>query len=199
MISDTETTPMITPSAVIEHLFCPRFTYFMSCLNIPQHEEHRYKVIKGREIHEKKETENREYLRKKIGCIEKQIAVYLASSSLRVRGIVDEVLFFQDGSASPLDYKFAEYKDYLFETHKVQSVLYAMLIKETYKKPVNKGFVCYAKDGAKLKEIVYKTEDFEYASHVVDEIFMVMLKGFYPKKTSWQNRCIDCCYKNICV
>ncbi len=114
-------------------------------------------------------------------------------------GVVDEVLFFQDGSASPLDYKFAEYKDYLFETHRVQSTLYAMLIKETYRKPVNKGYVCYVKDGVKLKEMVYKPEDFEYAIAVVNEIFRVMLKGFYPKKTSWQNRCVDCCYKNICV
>ncbi len=196
---DTETTPMITPSEVIEHLYCPRFTYFMNCLNIPQHEELRYKVIKGREVHEKKEAENREYLRKKIGCIDKQISVYLASTSLKVRGVVDEILFFQDGSAAPLDYKFAEYKDYLFETHKVQSTLYAMLIKETYKKPVNKGYVCYAKDGVKLKEMIYKPEDFEYAIDVVNEIFNVMLKGFYPKRTHWPNRCIDCCYKNICV
>jgi CRISPR-associated exonuclease Cas4 len=172
----------------------------MNCLNIPQHEEQRYKVIKGRELHEKKEAENREYLRKKIGCIDKQISVYLASPGLKVRGVADEVLFFQDGSAAPLDYKFAEYKDYLFETHKVQSVLYAMLIKETYKKPVYKGYICYAKEGVKLKEIIYKPEDFEYAVNIVDEIFNVILKGFYPKKkTSWQNRCVDCCYKNICV
>lgn len=197
--SDTEATPMITPSEVIEHLYCPRFTYFMNCLNISQHEEQRYKVIKGRTIHERKEAENREYLRKKIGCIDKKISVYLASTNLRVRGIVDEVLFFQDGSAAPLDYKFAEYHDYFFETHKVQSVLYAILIKETYKKPVYKGYICYAKDGSTLKEIVYKPQDFAYVISVVDEIFWVMLKGFYPKKTRWQNRCIDCCYKNICV
>lgn len=196
---DTETTPMTTPSEVIEYLYCPRFTYFMNCLNIPQHEELRYKVIKGRKIHERREKENREYLRKRIGCVERKISVYVASPKIRVRGIVDEVLTFVDESMAPLDYKYAEYKEYLFETHKVQSVLYAMLIKEVYQKPVNKGYICYVKDGVKLKELVYKETDFEYAKEVVDEIFNVILKGYYPKKTKWRNRCVDCCYRNICI
>ena len=194
-----ESTLMITPSEVIEHLYCPRFTYFMNCLNIPQHEELRYKVMKGRKLHEEREKENREYLRRKIGCIAKEISVYVASPAIRVRGVVDEVLTLADGSMTPLDYKYTEYRDYLFETHKVQSVLYAMLIKEAYQKPVYKGYICYAKDGAVLKEIVYKEADFKYAKDVVDEIFSVIVKGKCPKKTSWRNRCVDCCYKNICV
>lgn len=196
---DTETTLMITPSEVIEHLYCPRFTYFMNCLNIPQHEELRYKVIKGRENHERKEKENREYLRKKIGCVDKEIAVYLASPSLRVRGIVDEVLTLTDGSLAPLDYKFTEFRDFLFETHRVQSILYALLIKETYQKSVLKGYICYAKEGAKLKEVIYQPGDFDRALKVVDEIFRVIIKGYYPKKASRAARCLDCCYKNICV
>ncbi|MEW6102803.1 MAG: CRISPR-associated protein Cas4 [bacterium] len=149
---DTESTLMITPSEVIEHLFCPRFTYFMNCLKIPQHEEQRYKVLKGRELHSKREQENREYLRKRIGCIGKEILVYLASPRLRVRGIVDEVLTLTDGSMSPLDYKYTEFNDFLFKTHKIQSVIYVMLIKEIYQKPVNEGYICYVRSGNTLKK-----------------------------------------------
>lgn len=199
LISDTESSPMITPSEVIEHLFCPRFTYFMNCLKIPQHEELRYKVIKGRELHDRKEKENKEYLRKKINCVSKELSVYLASPNIRVRGIVDEVLTLEDGSMAPLDYKYTEYRDFTYETHKVQSALYAMLIKEVYKKPVYRGFICYVKDRAVLKEILYKDKDFEYTIEILDEIFQVILRGYYPKRTTWRNRCIDCCYKNICV
>ncbi len=147
---DTETTPMITPSEVIEHLYCPRFTYFMNCLNIPQHEELRYKVLKGRELHEKRENENREYLRKKLGCVDKDISVYIASRKLGVRGIIDEVLHLSDGTLAPLDFKYAEYTDYTFATHKVQSSLYAMLIKENYHKPVKKGYICYTRSNNKI-------------------------------------------------
>ncbi|MBI5193495.1 MAG: CRISPR-associated protein Cas4 [Nitrospirae bacterium] len=190
---------MITPSEVIEHLFCPRFTYFMNCLKIPQHEELRYKVLKGRELHERREKENKEYLRKKIGCVDKELSVYVASPVIRVRGVIDEVLTLSDGSMATLDYKYTEFRDFLFETHKVQSVLYAMLIRETYKKPVYRGYLCYVRDGITLKEVVYKPEDFEYAMALVEEILAVILKGYYPKRTRWNNRCVDCCYKNICV
>jgi CRISPR-associated exonuclease Cas4 len=196
---DTESTLMITPSEVIEHLYCPRFTYFMNCLNIPQHEELRYKVLKGREIHERRGRENREYLRKKIGCISKAISAYLASPKIRVRGIVDEVLELSDGTMAPLDYKYSEFSEYTYKTHKFQSVIYAMLIEEIYKKPVKKGFLCYVKDGASLKEVVYRPSDFEEVRALLSEIFDVISKGYHPKKTKFPNRCIDCCYKNICV
>ena len=156
-------------------------------------------MLKGRELHSRKEKENKEYLRKKIDCVSKEISVYLASPVIRVRGIVDEVLTFSDGSMAPLDYKYSEFRDYLFKTHRVQSVLYAMLIQEIYKKPVNVGYICYVRKNAKLKKILYKPEDFLYAKNVIEEIFSVVQKGYYPKKTTWRNRCIDCCYKNICV
>ena len=70
----------ITPSDVIEYLYCPRFIYYMKCLDIPQHEDERYKVMKGREVHEEKSKINKEYLRKKLGCVAKDISVYLTSS-----------------------------------------------------------------------------------------------------------------------
>lgn len=196
---DTESTAMITPSEVIEHIYCPRFTYFMNCLKIPQHEELRYKVLKGRALHKRKELENRNYLRKKIGCVKKEISVYLASPKIRVRGIVDEILTLADGSMAPLDYKYTEFRNFLFETHRIQSVLYAMLIEETYRKPVRRGFICYAKCGIKIKEVIYKTADFSNARKVIDEIFDIILLGYFPKKTKWRNKCFDCCYKNICT
>lgn len=199
IVFDDETTPMITPSEVLEHLFCSRFTFFMNCLNIPQHEELRYKVLKGRELHERRETENRDYLRKKIGCKDKEISVYLASKQIGVRGIVDEVLYFSDDSLAPLDYKYTEYSDFTFKTHKVQSCLYALLIMENYNMPVKRGFISYIKSNYKIKELCYKKEDFTFAKEVVAEIFEVILRGYYPKKTSSRSRCFDCCYKNICV
>lgn len=44
----------ITPSEVIEYLYCPRFIYFMNCLGIAQHEDQRFMVLKGREVHEQR-------------------------------------------------------------------------------------------------------------------------------------------------
>lgn len=195
---DTESTPMITPSVVIEYVYCPRFLFFMHSLGIPQREELRLKVLKGRQVHKQRETTNTGYLRKKIDCVRKDISVYLASPKLGVRGIVDEVLFLKDGTLSPLDYKYTFFTEYIFKTHKIQSALYALLIQEIYRKPVKRGFICYVRSNNALKQIDYSDDDFKKAIFIVNEIFDILLKGFFPRKTNYPNRCIDCTYRNIC-
>lgn len=186
-------------SDVIEYLFCPRFIYFMHCLNIPQHEEKRYKVLKGRDIHDIREKTNKEYLRKKLNCIKKECSVYMASPKYHIKGIVDDVLFLDDGTASLVDYKFAEYHDRVFKTHRYQLVLYALLINETYKLDVNKAFLCYARSNNKVVEVKISEKDINVAIQMINEILDIIQKGVCPKKARYYTRCIDCCYRNICA
>ncbi|OQX06467.1 MAG: CRISPR-associated protein Cas4, partial [Desulfobacteraceae bacterium IS3] len=42
---------LLTPSEIIEYFYCPRFIYFIFSLGIDQHEEKRFKVLMGREVH----------------------------------------------------------------------------------------------------------------------------------------------------
>ncbi|MEW6481946.1 MAG: CRISPR-associated protein Cas4 [bacterium] len=189
----------ITPSEVIEYLYCPRFIFYMNVLCIPQHEEQRYKVLKGRELHDKREKVNREYLRKKLGVTAKDTLVYLASEKYHLKGIVDEVLVLDDGTLAPLDYKFAEYKETTYRTHRYQSVLYGLLVKDNYGQEVKKGYICYIRSRHKIKEIPFQQKNFDDALRIVDEILAIVQKGFYPKRTMYPIRCVDCCYRNICI
>ena len=66
-LQEQQTEYSLTASHLLEYLFCPRFTYFEYVLDIPQHEEKRFKVDIGRTIHEKIRKTNPEYLRKKLG------------------------------------------------------------------------------------------------------------------------------------
>lgn len=186
-----------TASQLIEYLFCPRFTYFEYVLQIPQKEETRFKVQKGRTIHEKIRKMNPGYLRKKLNVIEKQSDCYLSSQS-GIRGIVDEILFFENGAASPLDYKFAEYKNKLFETYRFQLVFYGKLIHENFQVPVKKGFIVYTRSKNKLIEVEFKEKDFTKLEYVIEEMSGIIGKGKYPDSTKYKKRCFDCCYKNIC-
>ena len=196
---DTETTPMITPTEVIEYIYCPRFIYFMNVLMIPQNEDKRFKVLKGREIHRKRTTQNREYLRKKIGAVSREIDVYLASPSLRIRGRVDEVLTLEDGTLAPLDYKYTPFREKVFKTHRIQIVLYGLLAQECYNGKVQRGYVAYVRGGSKLLEISIDNKSKKEALNIVEEIFNIIQNGYLPKRTSTKIRCFDCCYKNICV
>lgn len=198
-ISDTERTPMITPSEVLEHVYCPRFTWFMNVQNIPQHEETRFKVLKGRQVHQRRSTENRDYLRRKIGAVKREIDVYLASPALRLRGIVDEVLWLKDGTMAPLDYKYTEARDTAFKTHETQIMMYAMLIQAVYQQPVTKGFVAYIRDGNQLLEVPVTEESTTKVRLLITQIFDIMSTGRLPRRTSYRIRCEDCCYRNICV
>lgn len=190
---------LITATDVIQHVFCARFTYYMHCLNIPQREGSRYKVLKGRAIHFHKERSNPEYLRQRLNCIHREIAVSMSSRELKITGIVDEVLHLDDGTLAPLDYKYALADDFIHKTHVVQSIIYALLIMENYKKTVSRGFVCFIRGGVDMKEIVYTNNDFIYVKGLISEIFEILRKGYYPGKTESANRCADCCYRNICI
>ena len=189
----------ITPSLVIEYLFCPRFIYFMEVLKIPQHEDRRYKVQKGREVHTFKSILNSEYKRKKLGVVDKQAEQELASEKYHIHGIIDEILFLNDGTGAPLDYKFAEYKGKLFKTYKTQSILYGLLIKDNYNIDVQKGYIVYTRSKNHIEEIIFKDSDVKQTRMIIDDILKIMKLNFFPKATRSKRRCNDCCYNNICI
>jgi len=190
---------IITISDVLEYLFCPRFIYYMHCLAIPQNEGSRFKVIKGREVHDEKRVTNTEYLRKKLGVVKKEINVFIASKNHHIKGIVDEILFLDDGTATPFEYKYAEFKDTIFQTYKFQLVLHALMIKENYNIDVKKGFICFTRSNNHIEELVFTERDFKKSLEIINEILEIIDKGFYPGKSKYKNKCIDCCYSNICV
>jgi len=202
---ETETEPVpesevfVTVSDALEYLFCPRFIFFERCLMIPEHQEKRYKVLKGRELHESREKVNRDYVRKKLNCIRKEVAVYLTSHKYHFKGEVDEILFLDDGTAAPMDYKFAEYKDTVYRTHKYQAALYGLLIMEHYGVDVKRGFVCYTRSNHHVEEINFSQKDFERARIMVTEILNIIQRGYYPDGTKQRARCVDCTYRNICA
>ena len=110
-------------------------------------------MLKGREVHEGVERVNKDYLRKRIGCVKRESSVELSSEKYCLKGIVDEVLTLSDGTMAPLDYKYIEFSD----------------------------------------------NDFEKVKKTVGEVLHIIQEGYFPSRAGSRLRCIDCCYKNICV
>lgn len=187
----------ITPSHIIEYLFCPRFIYFQYVLQIPQHEEKSFKAIKGREIHDLKMVTNKDYLRKKIGVKEKYLDVYLTNETLR--GKVDEVLLLSDGTMAPLDYKFAKYNDRVYNTYITQLICYAILIEQNFNKMVDKGFLVYVRSKNKLIEININETDKQNVNKKITEIIEIIDKNIFPQSTKAKRKCLTCTYRNICI
>ena len=189
----------ITPSIVLEYLYCPRFIYFMEVLGIPQNEETRYKVTEGRNVNKVKSLTNVDYKRKKLNVVNKIINQEMYSEKYRIHGKVDEILFIEGGSAAPLDYKYAQYKDKIYRTYKIQSAMYALMIMDNYNVEVNRGYIVYTRSKSYLAEIEFTKKDFDEVENIVNDIKNIVIKNYFPKRTSVKSRCIDCCYRNICV
>ena len=187
----------ITPSHIIEYLYCPRFTYYEYVLGIPQYEEGHYKIQKGRNIHELKMVRNKDYLRKKIGVIEKYPEQYLTNGQMR--GKVDEVLLLVDDTMAPLDYKFAQYKERVYDTYKTQLYCYAVLIEENFHREVNKGYIVYVRSSNKLVEVAVGKRDKNEIRAVVIDVVKIISENFYPGATKYKKRCLTCTYRNICT
>jgi CRISPR-associated exonuclease Cas4 len=185
------------PSQIIEYLYCPRYTYFEYVLRIPQYEEKFYKVNRGREVHNEKLEQNKEYLRKKIGVAEKWTDQYLGMVGLR--GKVDEVLQLNDGTYAPLDYKFAQWKDKIYDTYRQQLYCYAILIEAVFGGKVEKGFLVYTRSKNKLVEVEIKENAKAEIKKSMDEMLEVIQENKFPKATKVKKRCLNCTYRNICI
>ena len=187
----------ITPSHIIEYLFCPRFTYFEEVLKIPQYEGKEYKVQMGRQIHEQKTVRNKDYLRKKIGAISKLQNQYLTNEFLR--GEIDEVLFLSDGTLAPLDYKFAKYEGKIYTTYQTQMICYAWLIEENFGKSVHKAYLVYVRSKNHLVELPITEKDKLKVKKAAENIQDIVKKNIYPKATKSKRKCLSCTYRNICT
>jgi CRISPR-associated exonuclease Cas4 len=105
----------------------------------------------------------------------------------------------EDGTMTPLDYKFAAYDDKVFETYKTQLYCYAWLIEENFHCKVNKGYLVYTRSNNKLVEVEIKDSDKHLVKEASREIYQIIENNYYPKATKSKMRCVTCTYRNICT
>ena len=187
----------VTPSQIIQYLYCPRFIYFEYVLRIPQYEDRHFKVQKGRLVHEEKARQNMDYLRRRIGVVKKELNLYLTNDLLR--GEVDEVLWLKDGTAAPLDYKYAKYEDKIYSTYKTQLYCYAWLIHSNFGLAVTRGYLVYTRSRNRLVEVPIDQKSVAIVEKAARSIGSIITENKYPKATKNKKRCVTCTYRNICT
>ncbi|RME95206.1 MAG: CRISPR-associated protein Cas4 [Bacteroidetes bacterium] len=188
----------ITPSHIIQYLYCPRFIYFEHVLRIPQFEEDNYKVMRGRRLHDERLARNKGYLRKRLKVVKRYDDQYLTNAWLR--GRVDEVLKLPDGTYAPLDYKFAEYKDRIFSTYRTQLYCYAWLISDNFAgAEVKRGYLVYTRSNNKLVEVPIAASDQAQVRRCAQAVVDIIGQNYFPKATKDRRKCLSCTYRKLCV
>jgi CRISPR-associated exonuclease Cas4 len=192
-----ENANLMYASLLIEYWYCPRFVYFMKVLEVREYEEKRLKVKIGRDEHEKKALQP-EYLRKKLGVIRQEKDVYLSDPTKKICGILDEVLFFEDGKISLLDYKFA-YNKHKFKTQFLQGVFYSLLLEANYNTKVDCCYIVYTREKNRIVKYDIKEGDKKEVLDAIKEARRIISTGYFPKGTGVKKRCPDCTFRNICI
>ena len=131
-------------------------------------------------------------------CLKKESDISLSSKKNFFHGKLDELLFLEDGTIVPLDYKFSEYTGKVYNTYKYQLAMYSMMIEENYNVESRKGYIVFTRSNNKLKEIEYNEEDFSKVRFFVNDILEIINKGIYPSDMENKNKCKDCCYRKFC-
>lgn len=187
----------ITPSHIIQHQYCPRFTYFEWVLRVPQYEDKFGKVIRGRRLHDERLERNKGYLRRRLGVVQRYDDQYVTNELLR--GRIDEVLQLEDGTMAPLDYKFAEFNGMVYRTYRNQLYCYAWLIADSFDAQVDRGFIVYTRSHNRVETVPITTEDIDRVRVTADEIRRVVEDNYFPKATPFKKQCVNCTYRKICV
>ncbi len=198
ILNDISDNFMITPSDVIEYLFCPRFSYYEKVLGIPQNEKRRLKVRLGRDIHEQKQKTLGSYLRKRLKVIDKQSEIPLYSRKWHLSAKVDEALFLEDGRISPLDYKFAEWKGHVHRPLYYQSIIYGILLEEQFDRPSERGFIVYTRTKNHIEQIDFPEERHQMIAKAVYGIFSIIDSQILPEEHGSKSQCGDCTYWRVC-
>lgn len=187
---------MITVTTVVEHIFCPKFTYYGHVLGLKQFEDKRGTVTAGRNFHIKHEKTNTSFMignRRKNG--KKLIAIQFYSIKYNLSGKIDEAIETAD-EIILIERKYSD-TAIIGETIKVQIGLLSVLIEENLKKPVNNAIVIFSKNKRQTFEIKIDNQIKNYALKKLEEVIKIIKTGAIPD--SWfDNRCIHCCYRRVC-
>lgn len=179
---------------VVEHAFCPRFTYFQLVLGIEQREGKRGTVLAGRTFHSCHSMTNKSYKIKRLNGV-KLTEVLLYSKEYMFSGKIDEAI---EASNEVLIIE-RKYSDYVIvgSTMKTQLGLLAILAEENFGKKVKRAIIVF--DKTKRVEIPVKiTKNIkQLALSVLQKTRAVLSSGLIPLST-FDNRCLNCCYRKIC-
>ena len=115
-----------------------------------------------------------------------------------INGKVDEILFLNDSTGAPLDYKYS-YNEKDYKMHFFQILMYCLMIEDNYHIPTNHGFICFTREKYKIKEINYNEKDVYKLFKILDDIRNISEKNIFPTTKASQKKCNDCTYRKLCV
>lgn len=177
-----------------QYEFCQRVVYYERCL--PLLRPRTYKMDAGQQAHEgeRKRAVRRTLKRFDIAEGQRQFDLALASERLRLRGIVDEVIFAADGRVIPVDYKLAKR---VGKHHRLQLCAYGLLLEERYETTIPQGYL-YLIPQRELVAVRLTDKLRQRVLDVLQNLYDMVLSERMPPPAAQINRCHPCEFRRFC-
>lgn len=174
----------LTITNVVEHAFCPKFTYYQLVLNLKQNEEKRGTVQAGRSFHSRHASTNLNYFPKGIEG-KKLTEVQLFSKSHLFTGKIDEAIETSE-EIIIIERKYSDYVE-VGPTLKTQLGLLTILAEENLQKKVKRAIVVFDRTKRVELQVDVTNEICEYALSMLEETRRVLTSGISPP-SKYDNR-----------
>ncbi|MCL4423873.1 MAG: CRISPR-associated protein Cas4 [Firmicutes bacterium] len=181
-------------SDIKQYLYCPRIIYFTYV--IPVERRVTYKMQEGKEQQLILEgLEGRRTLRRyrlEEGTRQKRCRIF--SENLGLEGTVDMLI---DSPAGLFPVEFKNTHGLPALNHKYQLVAYALLLEESFRRPVRAGFL-YLIPGNRIYTYLITDPMREYTKKLLAAMRRLVNKAVFPPATPSRGKCRDCEFRNYC-
>jgi CRISPR-associated exonuclease Cas4 len=177
-----------------QYAYCPRIVFYQ--YSMPVEKKATWKMEQGKI--EEAEIDRLEKRRKLSGYGlaggQRRFHFSLSSTRLALTGKLD-LLIETAAELFPVDFKWTTGRP--FKNHVFQLCGYALLLEDSFDKPVNKGFVyLIPKSDAVVFDLT--TELKQETALMLERIRWMVEREELPPPTDVRNRCTDCEYRNFC-
>lgn len=196
------TESFISVTDIKHYFYCPRIIYFERVLHAKPllgsqqkegGEKHKEYVIK-----ELRRKDAIFYSPDFIGA-KKFLFIPLCSVKLGIQGILDLLIKTKEGEYIPVDYKMMETnRGKPWMDHKYQLAAYALLIEDSFKRLVKRGFINYVPEKEIIK-IEISPAMKVHVKRVIGHIKKIVSEEKPPLKRATARKCTGGCgYKHLC-
>lgn len=186
---------VLSVTNVVEHGFCPKFTYYGEVLGLGQYEQRRGTVMKGRMHHKIAENTNKRFVPTKLeGTKISSQKIY--SEKHGFVGIADHVVITDEGLVL-VERKYSD-PNKIHDTLRIQIGLLSILLEEYFQKPVLYALVIFTKNSKRVQTVIDVDQNLkDYALWMLEDTKKTINDGIIPEST-YDGRCPNCCYRKIC-
>lgn len=185
---------LFTVTDLKQFSYCGRVFFYEQCL--PHIRPRTHKMDIGHEEHEREQERASRRTLRQYGEVagRREFEVRVESAALRLRGLIDEVVFTEDGRVLPVDYKLATS---VGANHRLQVGAYALMLEEAHGVHVSEGYV-YLIGKREMVRVSITAALREQILALLGAMFETVSRERMPEATTVLARCASCEFRRFC-